>query len=95
MKDAGGLLKSDSEAFVASKQPAMVVGSSELEIKGKRIIVPSVQIDERTVIATGRWLKIAAVRREELVEGPTTADPESFILALKNSGLKANLLTPT
>ncbi len=93
MKDAGQVPTSDSEAFVASKQPAMVVGRSELEIKGKRTIVPSVQIGERTVIATGKWLKVAAVRHEELLEGPTAADPESFILSLRNSGLKADLLT--
>ena len=69
----------------------MLVGCSEIEVKGKRIVVPSVQIGEkRLIIATGKWLKVAAVRHEELVEGPTTADPESFIRELKRSGLKAD-----
>ena len=62
-------------------------------MKGKTVFVPSVQIDGRTVITTGKWLKIAAVRDEELVEGDTVADPESFVLQLKKSGLKADLFT--
>ena len=37
--------------------------------------VPSTEIDGRVVITTGNWLKIAAVREEELVEGDTVASP--------------------
>jgi hypothetical protein len=69
------------------------VGHSEIRVKGKAIPVPSVEIDGRTVIATGRWLKIAAVREEELVEGESIAEPESFISRLKKSGLNADFFT--
>jgi hypothetical protein len=93
MSDATRLLKSNPDLSLATEEPTMPVGWSEIEVKGKRIVVPSVQIDERTVIATGNWLKVAAIRHEDLVEGPTTADPEFFIRELKNSGLKADVLT--
>jgi hypothetical protein len=62
-------------------------------VKGKTTFVPSVQIDGRTVITTGKWLKIAAVRHEELVEGDTVADPDLFVSRLKKSGLKADIFT--
>jgi hypothetical protein len=52
-----------------------------------------VQIDGRTVITTGKWLKIAAIRDEELVQGETIVDPETFIVRLKRSGLKADIFT--
>lgn len=55
--------------------------------------VPSVRISDRTVIAPGRWLKLAAVSDEDLVEGETVPDPASFVTRLKASGLKADVFT--
>jgi hypothetical protein len=75
------------------ERPATLIGDSELEIKGRRVVVPSTKIDDRSIVTTGKWLKIAAVRHEELVEGPVLASPELFILKLKKTGLKADLLT--
>src|SRR5277367_1830405 len=71
----------------------MSISHTEIRVKGKAIPVPSTDIDGRTVITTGNWLKIAAVREEELVEGDTVAQPESFLLQLKGSGLKADIFT--
>jgi len=71
----------------------MSIGHTEIRVRGKAIPVPSALIDGRIVIATGKWLKVAAVREEELVEGDTVAHPESFISQLKASGLKADLFT--
>jgi hypothetical protein len=65
----------------------------EIRVKGKSTSVPSAQIDGRTVIATGKWLKVAAVHDEELLEGETVADPTSFVLALKETRLKADIFT--
>jgi hypothetical protein len=93
LSDASGVLKSDSEAYSVAERRATSIGGSELEIKGRRVVVPSTEIDERNVVTTGKWLKVAAVRHEELVEGPVLANPESFILKLKRSGLKADILT--
>lgn len=71
----------------------MSISHTEIRVKGKAIPVPSTEIDGRVVITTGNWLKIAAVREEELVEGDTVAQPESFLSQLKNSGLKADVFT--
>jgi Acetyltransferase (GNAT) domain len=73
-------------------QTARVV-QTEIRVKGKIRSVASVQVDGRSVFTTGQWLKIAAVREEELVEGPTLADPECFIASLRESGLGADLFT--
>jgi hypothetical protein len=69
------------------------IGRVETHFKGKHLVVPAAQIEQRTVITTGKWLKIAAVRDEELIEGDTVEDPGRFIPLLKESGLNADLFT--
>jgi hypothetical protein len=66
---------------------------SEIRVKGKPVSVPSAQIDGRTVIVTGNWLKLAAVQDEELIEGETVSDPQSFVFQLRESELKADMFT--
>jgi len=65
----------------------------EIRVKGETFKVQSACIDGRTVVITGKWIKMAAVMDEELVEGDTIRDPESFIPALKQTGLKADIFT--
>lgn len=86
-------LESSSEAPLEPERPTTGIVRTDIRVKGKAIVVPSVQIDGRTVITIGRWLKVATVRHEDLVEGDTVADPDSFISQLKKSGLKADLFT--
>lgn len=69
------------------------VGRTEIRVKGKPVSVPSAEIDGRTVITTGKWLKTAAIRDEDLVEGETVADPRSFVLLLRKTALKADIFT--
>lgn len=64
----------------------------EIRIRGKITRVPSVQIDGRTIVVTGKWLKIASVRDEELVEGEIVCDPPRFISELKTSDARADIL---
>jgi hypothetical protein len=66
---------------------------TEIRVKGKTVHVPSVQIEGRTVIATGKWLKMAAFRDEDMMEGGTLTDPESFISQLKQTQLNADIFT--
>lgn len=82
-----------TEASSGFNRRASDLGQTEIHVKGRPVRVPSVQIDETTVIATGKWLKIAAVRDEDLVEGETVTDPYSFIDGLAESGLEADILT--
>ena len=71
----------------------MSVNQIEIRVKGKAVSVPSTQIDGRTVIATGKWLNLAVVRDEELIEGETVSDPQSFVSGLKESGVDADIFT--
>ena len=66
---------------------------TEVRIRGKNRAVPSVEIDGRTVILTGKWLRTAAVQDEEFVEGEVVDEPQEFLGALKQSTLKADIFT--
>src|SRR5579859_1394500 len=71
----------------------MSIGRTEIRVKGRNTYVPSVQVNNRIVITKGRWLKVASVHDEELVEGEILGDPESFVSKLKESGLEADFFT--
>jgi hypothetical protein len=71
----------------------MAVNFAEIRVKGKNTMVPSVEIDGRTVIVTGKWIKTAAIRDEEVVEGDPVKNPAAFITALTKGDLKADVLT--
>lgn len=80
-----------------SAVPADAVASQEqlleVRVKGKTLYVPSVQVQGRTVITTGKWVHIAAIHDEELVEGEPVADPETFICELRRTKLKSDIFT--
>jgi hypothetical protein len=86
-------LDPDSETPPESEATNKGVGHAETHFKGKHALVPSVEIAGRTVITTGKWLKVAEVRDEELVEGDTVVDANDFVSQLKKSGLGADLFT--
>jgi len=71
----------------------MAVNLVEIRVKGVNTMVPSVEIEGRTVIARGGWVKTASIRDEGEVQGELVKDPEAFITAIRQSGLKADVLT--
>jgi hypothetical protein len=71
----------------------MSVNQTEIRVKGKNVYVPSTEIAGRNVINSGRWLKLATIQDEDLVEGEMVADPESFAAQLKKSGLNSDIFT--
>jgi hypothetical protein len=87
------VLESRSETPLQAELPITGVCHTEIRVKGKTVLVPSVKIDERTVITTGKWLKTATVQDEDLLEGETVADPGSFIQHLKETDLTADIFT--
>ena len=93
MLPADQAVKSDPRIHLQSPRGTMSIGHTEISIRGEAVCVPSVQIDGRTVITTGKWLKTVAVQDEDLIEGETIADPESFVSQLKETGLNADILT--
>jgi hypothetical protein len=66
---------------------------AEIRVKGKTVKVPAVRIDDRTVIVTGRWLKVAAIDDEMCLEGDVVPAPERFLARLREAELVADILT--
>ena len=69
----------------------------EISQKGKWVKVPAININGRTVVATGRWIKIAEVK-DEFWEEEEVEDPESYIRRLKENRskiFKADIFTFT
>ena len=62
-------------------------------VKGKIIQVPCARIDDRAVMVTGRWLRVASIFDEELVEGEIAPAPPKFVPKVKQSGLRADLFS--
>jgi hypothetical protein len=90
---ANGQAAQSIDGTVAQSRQAAPVTHAEIRIKGKTVSVPSVKIGGTTVITSGKWLKVAAVQDEDLVEGEMVADPESFVQHLKDTELNADIFT--
>jgi hypothetical protein len=65
----------------------------EIRVAGKTLYVPSAEICGRTVVVTGSWLRMAAVKDEELVEGEIVEDPAAFMKQMRKSGLRADIFS--
>ena len=64
-----------------------------IRIRGKNTVVPSAEIEGRKVVVRGRFLRIAEIFDEELVEGDPVANPSVFITKLRACRLKADVFT--
>lgn len=65
----------------------------EIRVAGKTLHVPSADIFGRSMVVTGKWLRVAAAKDEELVEGEIVENRAAFIARMKESGLRADILT--
>jgi hypothetical protein len=65
----------------------------EIRTKGKVTMVPCRHIDDKTVIVSGKWIKMAQVHEEEWIAGEIVENPESFVSRLKQQGLPADVFT--
>jgi hypothetical protein len=72
----------------------MTIQPVEISIKGKPRYVPSAQVENKTIIAKGRWVRVAEIKDELVSEGESVRDPDSFLDSLK-SKLKADVFTFT
>jgi hypothetical protein len=66
---------------------------TEIRVRGRAVWAPSVQLEGRTVVVTGKWLRIASVQDEDLWEGETAPNAQSFISKLKTQPLGADIFT--
>src|SRR3954465_13234371 len=64
-----------------------------IRIKGKQVEVPAIGVEDRTIVAVGKWIKIATVHDENWVEGEIIKDPKAAVAKLKKENFKADLLT--
>lgn len=71
----------------------MSVTHTDIRVKGRTVRVPSAEIDGRVVFTSAKWLKMAVLHDEELIEGEAVSDPQDFISKLKASGLKPDIFT--
>jgi hypothetical protein len=69
----------------------MNTNASENGDEGQITKLASAQIKDRMLIVAGRWIKIATVKDEELIEGTVVKEPESFVRELRQSRLKADI----
>jgi hypothetical protein len=65
----------------------------EIRVSGKTFHVPSAEICNRTVVVTGKKIRIAQLKDEGVVEGVPVEDPDSFLTKLKESNLQADIFT--
>jgi Acetyltransferase (GNAT) family len=68
---------------------------TELSFKGRRRLVPAVRVAGRTVVLTGRLIRIATVQSADYVEGGSVMDPEEVRRALAGIGRTADIFTFT
>jgi hypothetical protein len=64
-----------------------------IQVRGRNVRVRSARVEGQTVVVTGTWLKVAAIKDEELIEGEAVVDPHAFVRGLKPTGLAADLFT--
>jgi Acetyltransferase (GNAT) domain len=57
--------------------------SVEVRVKGRWVVVPTIDVNGDILTARGKWLRIAKVRGEEMSEDELK-DPELYVAALKN-----------
>jgi hypothetical protein len=65
----------------------------EVNLRGKAIKVAAIRIQDRAIVVTGKWLRTAAVKDEEWLEGEVVTDPELFITKLVAQRLRADIFT--
>lgn len=71
----------------------MTSNHTEISIRGRRVSVPSVRVGDRTVVVTGRWIRMATVHQEDWMEHEPVERPEEFISALRSQRPKADIFS--
>ena len=65
----------------------------EVSIRGKAVKVPSLCVDDKLIVITGKLLRIASVKGEGWLETDTVGDPAALVSKLKKAKAKADLFT--
>jgi hypothetical protein len=65
----------------------------EVRIKGRQVMVPSICVEDRTILVFGRLIKMATVHDENWIAGEVIKDPGSVVAQIKEQKLKADIFT--
>jgi len=71
----------------------MALNQVEIRVAGKNVSVPAAEICGRTVIVKGGRIRTASILDDIVAPGELVKDPDAFVAALKQSGLKADVLS--
>ena len=71
----------------------MTSSQTEVSLRGKRVSVPSFYVSDRTIVVTGRWIRMATVHQEDWMEHEPVERPEQFIGALKEQRPRADIFS--
>ena len=66
---------------------------TEIRIRGKTIKTASAEVEGRTIMVKGRWLKLAVIKDGELVQGEPVSDPKAFVRGVRGRTLGADILS--
>jgi len=72
-----------------------LIETAEIRVAGKTLSAPAAEIHGRTVVVTGKWLRTATIKDEELIEGETVPCPRDFVAELQRSPLRCDLFSFT
>ncbi len=75
------------------KDEMMKIDNIQIHVKGRPVAVPAAHIAGLQIINTGRWIKVARVWDEELMEDCTAAEPASVISQLEGGQLGSDIFT--
>jgi hypothetical protein len=74
---------------------AQVASVEEQDVRpvGEAGDAPAGTIDGRPLTVSGRWVKVAGLKDEDLIEGEVVGDPRAFAARVRASGVKADVFT--
>ena len=67
--------------------------STTVSVRGKTHTRPSVTVGNRTIVVSGRFLRIASIHDADFLEDGSDLEPQAILRELAASGLKADLFT--
>jgi hypothetical protein len=71
----------------------MAVSHTEINLKGKPVTVPCLEVEEKTIVVLGKWIKMASVHDENWIEGEGVKDPERVLAEINAQCLRADVFT--
>jgi hypothetical protein len=69
------------------------MNETQISVRGRQVKVPEIRVAAADIVVTGRWLRQAAVKDEEYVQGNPVPDPERTIAELKNRRTGADVFS--